>query len=611
MTAKIAIAACLFFRLGTLSFPNTFRAEGPVVLVNGVPVMTLRGGAAEAQARNVAAALSRAKTPTDVRAVRARSNWNLMVGRSPVKTVTPAIASMYGSTPPALTQRWVAQIRTAMSLPAVHLPETSVRIAGGTARTVRIQGSAASEARVESSDEEVVRVSRQAGVLRLEGVGYGNASVVVSHGAIVRSIQVQVLPSAARFPQNLSASVTGTPSNGSTVKGAIQSAIFARLEAVPGADWTFDVPTQNPLLPGESRTVAVRVRAEGPDSLPSEGVVNVTVRNEVHPPLREDELWYGNDPEPVGRFGPLFARNLASGRSARFLYHHINIAPQAMLFRAKIVNTSDVPARVQILPGDSAPNRNPVLAGVQAGEQFVRNWMTSSSEIVVVPPGQGVPISLRRFAPQETVSGLCSLRLLEGGPEYVLVRADSLPVFGVDGRWRLALTSSTPWRIVGSQKVPLGEQQALPMSDHVYPNPFRTETVNFSVGRAHGFVRLGQVPIDRSDRQSVLQGNFGVSYTISASMENPTSSPTDVEIVFEASAGYSGGIFVVNGQVIRTPMLLPKEMARLYRARLNPGDMRRVSILTVPLSGSSYPATLKIRPVDTLASAEVRPTSGG
>lgn len=607
---RIAISACVFWCLAAASLANTFRAEGPVVVVNEVPVMTLRGNGAEAQARNVAAALARANTPTDVRAVRNRNNWNIVAGRTLVKAITPAIANAHGSNPAALSQRWVAQIRTAMSLPPVHLPETAVRMAGGMTRNVRVQGSAAARARVESSDDQIVRVTRQAGLLRLEGVGYGVANVVVSHGAIVRSIQVQVLPGAARFPQNLSVSVTGTPSNGSTVQGAVQSAIFTRLEAVPGAEWTFDVPSQNPLLPGESRIVPVRVRAEGPESLPSEGIVNVTVRNEVHPPLREDELWYGNDPEPVGRFGPLFATNLAAGRSARFLYHHINIAPQAMLFRAKIVNTGDRPARVQIIPGDSAPNRNPVLAGVQAGEQFVRNWLTSSSEIVVVPPGQGIPISLRRFAPQETVSGLCSLRLLEGGPEQVLVRADALPVFGVDGRWRLALASSTPWRIVGSQKVPVGEDQSLPMSDHVYPNPFRTENVNFAVGRAHGFVRLGQVPIDRSDRQSVLQGNFGVSYTISASMENPTTNPTDVEIVFEASAGYSGGIFVVNGQVMRTPMLLPKEMARLYRVRLNPGDSRRVSILTVPLSGSSYPATLKIRPVDTLAAVHVRSVSG-
>ena len=97
--------------------------------------------------------------------------------------------------------------------------------------------------------------------------------------------------------------------------------------------------------------------------------------------------------------------------------------------------------------------------------------------------------------------------------------------------------------------------------------------------------------------QGKLEGNFGVVYTIKARLENPTLQPADIEVIFESSAGYSGGLFVVNGRMVRTPLLQPKEEAQITRVHLGPGENESLRILTFPLSGGSYPATLTIRPV--------------
>jgi hypothetical protein len=86
-------------------------------------------------------------------------------------------------------------------------------------------------------------------------------------------------------------------------------------------------------------------------------------------------------------------------------------------------------------------------------------------------------------------------------------------------------------------------------------------------------------------------------YTIKASVENPTETATDIELVFEASAGYSGALFVVNGQYKRIPLLQPKAESEVVRFRLEPKATKALTILTLPLSGGSYPATLTIRPV--------------
>jgi hypothetical protein len=248
------------------------------------------------------------------------------------------------------------------------------------------------------------------------------------------------------------------------------------------------------------------------------------------------------------------------------------------------------------MPGDSRPERNPVLAGIVAADQYFRGWMAGSGEVVTIPPRSTLPISLRRLGPNETASGLCSLRLLSG-PETLLIRTDSWPPFNLDRKWAGAIVSSTPWREVGCP--PINEFDSAPyvLSEHVYPNPQKTEQVRYEVGGRYGFVRIGQRAIERQDQNSRLDGNFGVIYNIKGSVQNPTSAPTDVEVVFEASAGYSGGLFVVDGNLVRTELLQPKGESQLLRFRMEPGATRNLNIWTIPLSGSSYPATITIRPL--------------
>jgi hypothetical protein len=167
----------------------------------------------------------------------------------------------------------------------------------------------------------------------------------------------------------------------------------------------------------------------------------------------------------------------------------------------------------------------------------------------------------------------------------------------VDPVWKTALQSSTPWREVGCPPISDFDRAPYEISEHIYPDPHKSEEMSYTVGGRYGFLRIGMRPIRRQDRGSQLDGNFGVIYNIKASMTNSTQEATDVEVVFEASAGYSGGLFLLDGDFIRTPFLAPKDEVRIGRYLLLPGTSRRLDITTIPLSGSSYPATLLIRPV--------------
>jgi hypothetical protein len=146
------------------------------------------------------------------------------------------------------------------------------------------------------------------------------------------------------------------------------------------------------------------------------------------------------------------------------------------------------------------------------------------------------------------------------------------------------------------------------MSREVYPKPFKEQDVEYRVGGKFGFIQIGQKPIESADEKDKLDGNFGVVYTFHVSVVNPTTTAADVVLDFESNAGYSGGLFLVDGRLIRTHLLQPKEDVEIDRVHLEPGESRTITILTCPLSGGSYPATIAVMPLD--PAALMRETKG-
>jgi len=344
--------------------------------------------------------------------------------------------------------------------------------------------------------------------------------------------------------------------------------------------------------------VPVRLRVGSTDSLSVSGTARVTVRNLGLGSRGEAELWYCNNPESIKKVGNLFGAELKRERPVRFLFHHVNESARPLTVDIRAVNLGAQAARIVLIAGEGTPDKNPVLAGERAGDEFLRNWIFASGEVVWLPAHSCIPLSLRLLAPGETTSGLCYLRLLDGGPPRVYLRAVAREPAQEDN----VESSDSPWRRVKPRKLGSGEDRKPAMNDHVYPNPFRAEKVDYVVGGKHGFVFIGEKPIERADLLSKLDGNFGVLYTIDAEMRNPTTMPAQVEIVFQASTGYCGGLFVVDGKLVRSPIQQPKGGFRIWRETLQPGASRSCKIVTVPLSGSCYPVTITVRTADTLAS---------
>lgn len=572
------------------------RSDGAQLLVNEAPVLRIRTGAQDLRASTLARRLNGYSGPANVQVRSAGKQQVILLDGMPLLAVSPAEARAQSKSAAVLASEWSSRLRRALQLPEVRLTDEFARLPVSGKRRIAIFGREARSAKIENSHPTIVKVERRGNHLELQGLAAGQATVSLQGTLSMETLDVEVRDVAVRFPLEAETVVTGGPATVATVRGAVESAVKSLFRNRPEVRTSFSFTPKLGINAGQSGAYRVKVNATAPNTYPSTGEVVVKVKNAGLDRLADEVLWYSNDPESVRQPGPLFAANLQLGKAARLLYHHQNASGSNLLLRVQAVNDSDTPARLAVIPGDSKPTRNPVRAGLSAGDQYIRNWVYGSAEIIVIPPRSSVPISIRRLYVEETASGLCSLRLVDGPPE-LLIRADAWPPFVPGGRWREAVASSTPWREVGAS--PIGEFDRAPftLTDQIYPNPSRKEEVTYQVGGRHGFVRLGQRPIPRQDGDTTHSGNFGVVYTIKTKLINPTSSAVDVELIFESSAGYAAGFFFFNGRTIRAPLLPPKTEFQIARLRLVPGESKSLDMVTMPLSGSSYPATLRIRPV--------------
>ncbi len=577
------------------------RANGDELVVNEVRVhrfATSRGRVQpEARARAAAETLQ-AWTPGTTFTVRPQGrDARVVAGPRTVLTVTPAEAKALGTTPPALAASIRQRLADSTALPPLRPDALQVSTAPDRPIEVRLLGSQARKAKVQARPEGVLRVERTLGQLRFVPLRAGTAEVTIGGATEAVSIAVAVMPYAITPGREYQATVTGNPASAETVAGAAMAAVQSD-PALSGAVAVRALGVDaTPIAVGQAATARVRVRAEGAGHTANETVVPVKVKNTGVLIGREDELWYSNAPENVDRPQRLYWGRLAPGRAVRLLYHHKNVTQGPLVVRFMVANPTDTPARVATLLGDAEPALDPTKVGYEAGERFWPLWLVRSAEVVTVPPQSVVPLCVRLTRPEETMSGLATLQLLPGGPDQlVLVGESVLPTTGWDN-WAAAQRHVGAWRVARPRSLVATRLELTGVAQNVFPDPFRPGRFEYRVGERFGHLRIGEQGVANQPGDGVLFGNFGVVYEIEGTVENPGPSPVEVELVYEASAGYAGVLFVMGGRLVRGGMLLPKETTVIATIKVPAGERRDVSLKTMPLSGANYPGTLTVRPV--------------
>ncbi|MCW5935774.1 MAG: hypothetical protein KIT11_00510 [Fimbriimonadaceae bacterium] len=583
------------------SFAADARANGAQLIVNEQLVHTFAtsfgGWNPPRRAQHAAEVVGGWQAGTEFGAKAAGPNWKVFLGNQTVVNVSPQEAAAFKTTPQDLAATLARRLNLAVGLPALQVGQESLTMTMGAPVRLRVVGHEARKAVLESSPTGVVRIERGTGELIVSPLAIGRTVLRIKGPTIQAEVAIAVLAPALNPQGGYMAEVFGRFATSEEVADAVRNALQNQPN-VPGAT-TIEVNPGAPggLALGESRTVTASVQATGQGYAPFIGPVSVRVANVGATPEREAELWYSNDPENVPLPSDLYWGQLVPDRSIRLLYHHKNVATRELTFRYLLANPSDRTARVVVTLGDSNPESDPTRAGYSAAEQFLTKLLRQAGEVVNVPPGAIVPMTVRRVAPGDTMSGLASLTLLDGGPERVVVVGDANWLEQQWDPWWAAHRSIGAWRYVRPRWL---DRYNLPLEGvqrHVYPRPFRDVNFSYEVGGPVGYLRIGETPIASMNLEGKLEGNFGVVYTITGRLSNPTPEPVEVEVGYEASAGYSAGIFVMNDTLVKCGTMQPKQKAVVGHVRLSPGATKDVVLKTIPLSGANYPGTLTLQQV--------------
>ncbi len=598
MTLAVGLV-CLVMQSGSGLSPDA-RADGGDLYVNQVKVLSLRSVNGGVPASEVAAKAAEriGKAAAGERAaaeVKGGASLISMGGR-PVLSVSKAEAKAQLSDLKALGELWAGAINRALDLPALALTTERIVIPLGGTRSVAGLGAGFRVAKYSVADKSVAGVTVGNGELILKGLARGQTMIEGKYGESMVNLEVTVLPVAATLPQSVTAQVMGQPASADVVESAVATAARTRLGMADGSRVTVGEFKVNPLMSGMVSRVSVPVSVSAPGHFPVSGNVSVMVSNIGSGRVFEDLLWYSNNPENLLDVGPLYWGDLKRGQPVRLLAHHYNKTSRPMVVQYVLANGSDFPASVAVIMGDAAPDKDPTKVGYRAGNEFFKSWLGHSAEVVQVPPRSVVPLIMRRLAPVDTMSALGTLRLLSGDCEELALIgvnrwSSELPEF-----WEASLQRARPWQYSVPLALDSFDLSIAGSGKDVFVNPLRQISFEYEHGGKFAFIRIGQEAIESVDGGQRLLGNFGVHYLIEGTIANPSDRKQKVEVVFEASAGYSGAIFTVNGQYVDAALLQTKQKFSLLEVTLEPGETRNVRIQTVPLSGAHYPATITVRP---------------
>ncbi len=533
--------------------------------------------------------------PTKIRTKPSGRNSRILMGETLIAIVTTAEAKAHSTTAPLLSEVWAANIRKLLTLPPLSAKPTVLTVPYGETRNVEVLSLLPQSVVVESKDPTIaaVDVMKKPGFIVVTGCGVGDTDIKLQSGEYATMVTVSVRKyAAALVPSERTVVVTGLVCPSSLVaRAARDNAVQAIVVEPAGTIQQVSVPQSLTALgSGQRVQVPVIVEASGPGLLPVHLAIPVVVQNQAMNRAPTTWIMYSNNPEALQKFQSLFSGRLeASGQATRLLYHHQNMMDRKIGFVIDVVNPSATPAKLHVMEGVSSPMLDTVIVGYIAGLEFMENQRGFVGRVFDIPAFSRQILVSQGLGHAYTASGIMELFQVSGNPLLLRVTAEPEEQRLSDS------VSDIPIPAPGV------DMMTTALSDQIYPDPLQKTDVTYTAGKQWVFFRLGKDHLKHATEDLKLYGNYGVTYDIKANIENPTGSSLNAEVAFEATAGPTSGLFYIDGDVVKVKYLTSLAEASLYRVTVPPGKTKTVSIRTIPLSGSAYPATLVIRPIGTTA----------
>lgn len=304
-----------------------------------------------------------------------------------------------------------------------------------------------------------------------------------------------------------------------------------------------------------------------------------------YPPA--DYLLVSNSPETVPRPGILLEHRLEGGTRYRLFFHHLNgtgapAALQVTLQGAEAAGEAvdGRPVEAEATIAGIAVSPSPVTSGWQAAAAYAGaggapNAGGAGPEGAAGPGAGVVRAALDPQGERAVWEGPVPAGHVATG--YLLVEVDGPAVL----------------------RVRLGQGDALLPPDGVHArgllaNPQVEEAISFSLAQ-----KVLEIPFGSSRRfqdlltGQVLRGDYGIDHSYHLEVHNPYDVPMPLHLLFIPRGGDGRVVLRIDGQVYTSPRTFSGHYFHLRRWVIYPGQTRKISVWTTPVSAMGYPAVLR------------------
>ena len=490
-----------------------------------------------------------------------------------VLTVDAGIAAGGKSTVLALAQSWGRNLKHALQTPYLTIsPLDRLQVPLGEKRPIRWGGTATAELTFTSENPSVagVELDPSGRSVQVAGLSIGVTRVTATLGTQQIPLEIVVRTWAARAQPEVVAEVTFPPLPADDLRRTLRNAVLAGTKPAPGATVELGEPERR----GDD--YAVQLRASGKDCFDVDDTVKVNLKTVATPSAKARELLVSNSPERITEPATLLRERLVGGITVRLLWHHLNSAKRPLRFAVRVANLGTEETRIHVTDAATGPHDDEIFVGHSAMVRFMALTAQGEGYFLKVPAGRILDLYDVRLPPDRIVSGLSTLSPASGSNLLLEVLAeDAWP----SDAWFQPVST----RLAGDP----------PLTPYRF-EAAKTVELEHTVGGAWTFYHIGK-EYSTNLQGEKLFGDYGVEYTIRATFKNPTDKPAACEIGLRASGGVARSTMVIDGQLTETGLLLGANEQLIYKAELQPGEQKRVSLITIPESGSNYPITLTMR----------------
>ena len=465
----------------------------------------------------------------------------------------------------------------------------ALAVSPGSATVVRVSGVYGTLAAklADPAVAAIVAIDQNARTVTIGGTAPGTTIVTLSDDrGQTRDVPLRVAFVAGTVADETSVRITGNPASARFVRAVAANAASKAARLRPGATIALDresVQGAKDLPVGDLLTVSVPLQINGNDYFSVAGTTRVAIENYALPRIRPSQLLVSDYPEQLKENGILFSAQLDRTAAQRFLYYHLNPADQParrIILRAE--NPTGQPALVQFISGEAGPGTNEMEVGHLSAYRFLMREAQNEGNVLLIPGFASVTLVDQLMPPQNVVSNILQLREVDGNPLKLTLIAQ-----GADDPLDKPIASTDLL------------QSEVKHARGVYRVPeFYFDYVYSVDGSEDLEIPIGQLPLPNLREGQALSGDYGVMQSIAVTIVNPTDYQAAIALYENPRGGRATGTYLIDRTVVQSHAVAAFSKWKLRQYRVPPHSTFRVTIVTMPEGGSSYPVRLIFAPDD-------------